>query len=82
MTNEKSVVVFAGTIWQAEMVKSLLGNAGIEAYIKDGYIGTIGPWWSSPGGAGAVKVVVFSKDLELAEEIVKEYELNNKADEE
>ncbi len=82
MTTDNSEVVFAGTIWQAEMVKSLLGNAGIEAFIKDGYIGTIGPWWAAPGGAGAVKVVVSGKDVDLAKEIVKEYEQNNKTNEE
>jgi hypothetical protein len=26
--------VFAGTAWQAGMIKSLLGNAGIEAFLK------------------------------------------------
>lgn len=34
------VVVFSGTAWQAEMVKSLLEDAEINAYLMDEYTGT------------------------------------------
>jgi len=36
-TNEniELVEVFLGTIWHAELVKSLLENAEIEVYLKD-----------------------------------------------
>ena len=70
------VEVFAGSIWAAEMVKSLLENAEIEAFLIDENTGTLAPWYTSPGGAGSVKVVVSSLDYEEARSIVKEYEDN------
>jgi hypothetical protein len=72
------VEVFAGTTWQAEMVKSLLGDSGIQAYIKDEVIGTLSPWWTAPGGAGAVKVIVSNADVDAAKPIVAAYEENLK----
>jgi hypothetical protein len=41
----ETVEIFAGTSWQAEMVKSLLESAEIKAYLKDDILGTITPWW-------------------------------------
>jgi hypothetical protein len=70
------VTVFAGTILQAEMVRSLLENAEIQSFLKDENVGTMAPWYTSPGGAGPVKVVVSSLDFEMANEIVKEYQEN------
>jgi hypothetical protein len=70
------VEIFAGTIWEAEMVKSLLENAEIEAFLLDENTGTLAPWYTAGGGAGSVKVVVSSLDLENATAIVTEYEKN------
>ena len=70
------VEVFAGTIWGAEMVKSLLENAEIEAFLIDENTGTLAPWYTSPGGAGSVRVVVSSVDYERARAVVEEYENN------
>ena len=75
------VEVFSGTAWQAGMVKSLLENAEIEAFIKDGIMGTFNPWWTAPGGAGAVKVFVSKEDYAKAKEVVNEYEKNLKDNE-
>ena len=44
------VEVFAGTAVQATMVRSLLENAEIEAYLKVEFTGTLYPWHISPGG--------------------------------
>jgi hypothetical protein len=70
--------VFAGTLMQASMVKSLLENAEIEAFLKDGIIGSTNPWHAAPGGVGAVKVFVSSVDFETANQIMAEYESNLK----
>jgi len=70
------VEVFAGTAVQATMVKSLLENAEIKAYLKDEFTGVLYPWHTSPGGVGAVKVLVSSVDLEKAMMVVEEYENN------
>jgi len=68
------VEVFAGTAVQATMVKSLLENAEIEAYLKDEFTGVLYPWHTSPGGVGAVKVIVSNVDQEKARMVVDEYE--------
>jgi hypothetical protein len=74
--NVKPVEVFAGTAVQATIVKSLLENAEIAAFLKDEFSGTLYPWHTSPGGAGAVKVYVSSADHEKARMVVKDYESN------
>ena len=74
------VEVFAGTAVQANLVKSLLGNAEIEAYLKDEFTGVLYLWHTSPGGVGAVKVFVSSVDHEKARIVVDEYESNLKKD--
>ena len=72
------VEVFAGTAVQASLVKSLLENAEVDAYLKDEFTGVLYPWYTSPGGVGAVKVFVSSVDLEKAKMVVKDYESNVK----
>lgn len=67
------VEVFAGTTWQAGLVKSLLENAEIDAFLTDEIIGTLSPWWTAPGGAGSVKVFVSNLDYDKAKEIVEEF---------
>lgn len=81
-TGKKSepVEVFAGTAVQASMVKSLLENAEIEAYLKDEFTGVLYPWHTTPGGVGAVKVFVSGMDQEKASMVVDEYERNLKKD--
>jgi hypothetical protein len=72
------VEVFAGTLLQAEMVKSLLENAEIEVFLKDEINGTLVPWVVSPGGANPVKVIVSNLDYDTAKSIVEEFEENLK----
>jgi hypothetical protein len=72
------ILVFAGTAWEAGIVKSLLENAEIEAFLKDEIMGTLNPWWTAPGGAGSVKVFVSGTDSDKAFEIVQEFERNIK----
>ena len=83
MKTDKGIVpveVFAGTAVQATLVKSLLENAEIAAYLKDEFSGTLYPWHTTPGGIGAVKVFVSSVDHEKARIVVDEYESNMKKD--
>jgi hypothetical protein len=72
------VEVFSGKIIQAEMVKSLLENAEVEVFLVDEINGTLAPWVTSPGGAGAVKVMVSSADYDKSKLIIEEYEKNIK----
>jgi len=72
------VEVFAGTALQASMVKSLLENAEVEAFLRDEFTGVLYPWHTTPGGVGAVKVFVSSEDHEKAMMVIDEYESNMK----
>ncbi len=72
----KPVTVFAGKLWEALLLKSLLENAGIEAFLKDDAIGTLAPWYASPGGTAPVKVVIADSDLEQARQVVTDFEKN------
>ena len=73
--NEISPVeVFDGTQWQAMLVKSLLDNAEIEAFVKDSRMGVLAPWNVDAGGAGPVKIFVSNLDAEKAHEVIAQYE--------
>lgn len=68
------VEIFAGSIWQSGMVKNLLENAGIKAFLKDEIMGVMNPWVAAPGGANPVKVFVSKNEINQAKQIVDEYE--------
>jgi hypothetical protein len=78
-SNVNPVEVFAGTAWEAAVVKSLLENAEIEVFLKDEIRGTMAPWHVSPGGTDAVTVVVSSSDYKNACQVVDEYQTNRKS---
>ncbi|NLJ82307.1 MAG: DUF2007 domain-containing protein [Bacteroidales bacterium] len=73
------VRIFAGSILQAEMLKNLLENEGIESYLLDELSGTYFPFLTSAGGSGPVSVAVSSLDYDKAKAIVNEYEKNLKS---
>ena len=68
------VEVFDGNDWDASMVKSLLDNAEIESFIKDGKMGVLAPWDVAGGGAGSVKIFVSNVYFEKAKEVIEQYE--------
>ena len=71
------VVVFAGDTFQASHAKNVLENNGIHDFLKDEFTGSIAPWHSAPGGAGAVKVIVSERDREKAMGIIQQFLDNN-----
>jgi hypothetical protein len=75
-TDIQTVEIFAGTSFQAGMLKSRLESENIHAYLKDEFMGTAFPWYTSPGGAGAVKVIESSKDELQAKAIVAAFDWN------
>ncbi len=70
VNEEKLVQVFAGTLWQAELVKGLLDSNGIPCDIKDNTIGAVTS--SYAGLDGDVLVIVNETDEERALEIIAE----------
>lgn len=79
MSNDKeihSVEIFRGAVYQAQMVKNLLENAGIESWLLDEISGTLNLPWDNTGGVGTVKVTVSSADYDEALSVVQEYKKN------
>jgi hypothetical protein len=74
------VEIFAGTFWEAELLKSLLENEDIETFLRDENTSIIAPFYASPGGAFSVKVIVSNQDYARAKLIVEEFEKNMKKD--
>ena len=72
----KLIEVFTGSPWEAELVKSLLGNSDIEAVTKDGMVVNV----VQPATAVDVSVLVNEKDYEAAMEVVREYEKRENGD--
>jgi hypothetical protein len=77
----RMVEVFAGSAWEAALVKSLMDNAEIPAFLKDEIRGTTMPWQVEPGGFFAVKVMVLEDNVQVAREVVADFEANRKRDE-
>ena len=70
-SHAEPVEVFSGNIIECGYVKSLLEAHGIQAFIRDEYVGTISPWVVAPGGVGSVKVQVAKNNVEQAIELIK-----------
>ncbi len=76
MNNEKEPVeVFAGSSWEAEMVKSLLENAGLSGFLIN-EAGTVFPFDITENGTAAVKVMVAASEAAAAMPVVNEYKAN------
>ncbi len=67
------VLVFTGQSWEAEMLKIMLENEGIQAFMNNEVIGTLLPFYTTPG-MGAVRLVVSEADSEKALRVVAEFE--------
>lgn len=62
----KSVEVFSGSPWEAEIIKGLLETSEIRCVVKDGILGTLAPYI-----APAVSILVLEDDYEAATEIIR-----------
>ncbi len=72
--DHEPVVVFSGSILEADMMKNILGSEQIRAFLKDETLGSLAPFMASAGGSGAVKVVVARRDEARAREIVNDFQ--------
>ena len=71
--HQNPVVVFSGTAWEASLLKSIFDDAGIPSFLLDEFTGTLAPWYTAAGGAGAVKVAVSEEFIEQASEIANDF---------
>lgn len=62
----KSVEVFSGSPWEAEIIKGLLESNNIRSVIKDGMMGALAPYI-----APSVSVLVMEDEYEAATELIR-----------
>ena len=72
----KLIEVFKGSLWEAQLVKSLLGNNDIESTLKDGMVVNV----VLPDTAIDVAVLVNEANYETAMEVVRAYEKKDEGD--
>jgi putative signal transducing protein len=73
MEEESLSVIYYGNIWRADLLKCLLEGQGIKVFLQDETLGKLLPWYTAPGGAGAVKVLVPRSEVEAARPIVDDF---------
>lgn len=62
----KSIEVFSGSPWEAEIIKGLLESNDIRCVVKDGIMGTLAPYI-----APAVSILVREEEYEAATELIR-----------
>ena len=67
------IVIFTGAVWQAEQLRGLLQNAGIDAFLRDEVMGRIDAPALAAGAIGAVKVVVTREHAAQAEQVLRDF---------
>ena len=72
---KEPVEIFAGSSWEAEMVKSLLENEGVTGYILN-EAGTVFPFDTLETGTAPVKIMVDQQDYITAQTVVDNFRTN------
>jgi hypothetical protein len=67
------VIVFASEPVEANLVRNFLESNGIPAVLNNELMGTLAPFQISPGGAGAVKVLVSKKRAYEAKALIRSF---------
>ncbi len=75
MNTAPVIEIFSGTLWEAELIKSLLRDSEIDSFLKNDVINS---YIYEPIIASGVKVMISSSDFEKAKEIVEKYYRNLK----
>lgn len=73
--DKEPVEIFAGSSWEAEMIRSLLENEGITGYLIN-EAGTVFPFEITETGSAAVRVMVDVNDQPAALGVVESYRAN------
>jgi hypothetical protein len=76
------VEIYSGELWQSSVIKDLLEDNGIHAFIENEVMGNIAPWQISSGGVASVKIKILSSDYALAIELVDEFNNSSYSSEE
>jgi len=73
MENSEFSVAFEGKSVDAEFVKNILDENGIECFLKDDNMGHLFPLFVTHGGINPVKVFVLQKDIVEAKKIIENF---------
>lgn len=69
----KPVIVYSGSFMEAQLLRTYLESAGIQAFVQDEMSGILLPLSDSAGGIGRVKVIVAKRDEAEARRLVREF---------
>jgi hypothetical protein len=75
LSRNKTTEIFSGTLWEAEMIKNLLQEAGIDSFLNNSVHNS---YAYNPIIASGVKVMIFESEAEKARKIVDIYYINLK----
>jgi hypothetical protein len=67
---DKVIEIFSGTLWESEMVTSLLKEEGIESFLMNSVLNS---YAYNPVFSQEVKVMVSESDFKIAKRIVDDY---------
>jgi len=70
-SDDPVVELFSGTLWEAEMVKSLLESAGIQSFLKNSVLNS---YAYEPTRAEGVSVMVLLSDYPEAKKVADDFE--------
>ena len=70
---DKIIEVFSGTLWESEMITTLLKEEGIESFLKNSVLNT---YAYNPVFSQEVKVMISESDFEKGKKIVDSYCVN------
>ncbi|HEY3390889.1 MAG TPA: DUF2007 domain-containing protein [Prolixibacteraceae bacterium] len=73
---DEIIEVFCGTLWESQMITSLLKDAEIQSFLKNSILDS---YAYDPIYATSVKVMILASDFERAQEIVDSYCRNSKS---
>jgi hypothetical protein len=72
---DKIVQIYSGTLWESEMITTLLNEEGIESFLKNSVLNT---YAYDTSFSQEVKVMISESDCEKAKMIVENYLWNMK----
>jgi len=78
----KPAQVYSGDLVQATLLKGLLEDNGIPAFLENELMSTIAPWRLGSDAHNPVKLVVSSLDYDAAIKLIEEFNTAEPLDEE
>jgi hypothetical protein len=71
--NDKMIEIFSGTLWESEMITSLLKDMEIQSFLKGSVLDS---YAFNQAYSNEVNVMINSSDFDKAKEVVDSYLLN------